>query len=116
MFAQPLATGVSDNQTQGMIAPQNAFVNAGGQLNPVSFAFLYNTFNTANKLLEQMVQAQADIAAATGGITNLQNDIASINGTLGSLQGQINTINGEIGTINGQIASILQRMANFGIP
>jgi len=88
-----------------MVAPQDAFVNAGGQLNATSFAFLYNVFATAGQLLQQMTQAQADIAAASSGVTTAQNDIANLQGSVTALQGQVGTLLGDIATINARLAA-----------
>jgi len=100
MFAAPVASAAATGtNAQGMISPVNAFVNAQGQPNPVSFAFLFNLFSNAQSLLAQMTQAQADIATATSGVTALQAQVdqiqageASEPGTLANLQAQIDDI------------------------
>ena len=108
---------------QGMVAPQDAFVNAGGQLNATSFAFLYSVFSQAKDLLAQVQQAQADIATATSGVTTLQAQVnqilseeASEPNSLANLQAQITTLQGQTTSLQSQVDTINQRLGAAGIP
>ncbi|MCL2430028.1 MAG: hypothetical protein FWD12_12440 [Alphaproteobacteria bacterium] len=116
-------SGVVGIGGQGMVAPQNAFVNAGGQLNPVSFAFLFNVFNTAQNLLAQMTAAQADIATAnaniataTSGVTTLQSDVAALQAQVAAIQSTVSTDTTNLATLQTQVDSILSRLAAANIP
>jgi len=107
-------SGVVGIGGQGMVAPQNAFVNAGGQLNPVSFAFLFNVFNTAQSLLAQMAQAQTDLATANTNIATANSGVATNAADIATLQGQVNAqitgLQNQINTIDAEITDILRRL------
>ena len=103
MFAVPAAGPATGSNAQGMISPVNAFVNAQGQPNPVSFAFLFNLFSNAQSLLAQMTQAHADIAAATSGVTTLQSQVDAI-------QAAVSTDTTNLATLQAAVDDILRRL------
>jgi len=116
-------SGVVGIGGQGMVAPQNAFVNAGGQLNPVSFAFLFNVFKTAQSLLAQMAQAQTDlatantnIATANSGVATNAADIATLQAQVAAIQSTVSTDTTNLATLQTQVDSILTRLAAANIP
>ena len=116
-------SGVTGIGGQGMVAPQNAFVNGSGQLNPVSFSFLFNVFKTAQSLLAQMAQAQTDLATANTNIASANSGVASNAADIATLQAQVAQIQsdeasepGSLANIQAQINTINARLAAAGIP
>ena len=54
---QPVAMTQGPYASQGMIAPNNPFVDGGGNLTAVSFRFLHGLFQQINDLQQRLANA-----------------------------------------------------------
>ena len=60
---QPVAMAEGPYASQGMIAPNNPFVDGGGNLTAVSFRFLHGLFQQINDLQNQVTSVQQRLTA-----------------------------------------------------
>ena len=60
---QPVAMPLGQYASQGMIAPNNSFVDNDGMLTAVSFRFLHGLFQQINDLQNQVNGLQQRLAA-----------------------------------------------------